>query len=271
MLVLLGPRYEGSEKEVEVLARETGLTGYDLRARLRPGSWGVIRVTAEDEQAAQLVDRLVRRGLPACSISSSVGQDQARRIVYVRGLRCDAQGITLRLAERSMTVPYGAMLVIVRGEVHVGRSPNVTGTGSSFGSLRPSAGGSGTQELFLESHAQAERDVFAAADLHFATVPWVARIDARELDFPPDYVDITNLAERMDRCLDDLARVAGIRIDRGLKTSSLASHTVGPPKAKTPLPGNSATVRRSQGPSDEHFDAYSRMVAEAERAIVEHR
>lgn len=275
MLVLLGPGYQGRDPEISALVSETGLTAYDLRARLRPGAWGVIRAIADEQQAEALVGRLNRHGLPACAISSLVGQDSDRRIVYLRGLRFSATGFALRMVEREMTIPYGALLVIVRGEVHLGRSPHVTTSTSSSLSLRPSTGNIGLMstnsiapDVFRESRGSAAHEVFAAADLHFATVPWIARIDAREIDFPEDFNYLANLGERLDRCIETLAGHASVRVDRGLRTSSLASHTTGPQRPATPLPVGPASTRRQQGTSDEHFDAYSRLVAEAERVLL---
>jgi len=278
MLVLLGPGYEGHDDEISVLVGETALTPYDLRARLRPGDWGVVKAIANEEQAISLAARLVSKGLPACAISSAVGQDAERRIVYLRGLRFGQSSFSLRMFEREMTVPYGAVLVVVRGEVHVGRSPVLAGAGGSTASMRPSSSGVGllspgnvTGETLRELRSTAGQDVFAAADIHFATVPWIARIDARELDFPEEYVDISNVAERLDRCVEDLAAHASVRVDRGLRTSSLASHTSGPQRGTTPLPGGASSTRRLAGPTDEHYDAYSRMVGEAERCLLQMR
>jgi hypothetical protein len=275
MLVVLGPGFAGTDAELVALAEETGLTQYDLRARLRPGAWGVLRVIAADEQAEGLVNRLRQRGLPACGLPVTVGQDTVRRIVYLRRIRFSLDAVHLRLAEREMTVPYGALLVIVRGEVHVGRTTQASSPTATGSSLRPSsatvglrASSSVSTDVFRESRTPSEIDVFAAADLHFATVPWVARIDARELDFPEEYLDIPNLAERLDRFVDDLARRASIRVDRCVRTSSLASHTVGSPRAATPMANVVGTARRGPGPSDDHFDAYSRLVAEAERQLA---
>ncbi|MGC4070300.1 MAG: hypothetical protein QM784_37685 [Polyangiaceae bacterium] len=275
MLVVLGPGFAGTERELVTLAEETGLTPYDLRARLRPGAWGVLRVIAADEQAEGLIRRLRQHGLPACGIPVTIGQDVARRIVYLRRIRFLREAVLLRLAEREMTVPNGALLVIVRGEVHVGRTTQASSPSASGVSIRPTSATVGLRasstvsgDVFREPRSPTEIDVFAAADLHFATVPWVARIDARELDFPEEYLDIPNLAERLDRFVDDLARRASIRVDRCLRTSSLASHTVGSPRAATPLANASGTSRRSLGPSDDHFDAYSRLVAEAERQLA---
>jgi hypothetical protein len=225
-----------------------------------------------------LVERLLRHGLPACAISSSVGQDVERPVVYLRALKFDKKCVMLRFAERAMIVPFGALLVIVCGDVHVGRYPQWSSTSGMYGATRPIAAGSGfstpsgsTGEYVRDSRESAGQDVFAAADIHFVTVPWVARIDGRELEFPTDYMDLPNVAERIDRCVGDLAMNAGIRVDRALRTSSLASYTAGSQRSVPPPQNGSLPVRRTTGPSDEHFDAYSRMVAEAERVVLNKR
>jgi hypothetical protein len=232
-------------------------------------------VIAADGQAEDLVGRLRCRGLPACGIPVAVGQDPARRIVYLRQIRFSVEAVLLRLAEREMVVPNGALLVVVRGEVHVGRTAHASSPSASGVSLRPSSATVGLRasstvspDVFREPRSSSEIDVFAAADLHFATVPWAARIDARDLDFPEEYLDIPNLAERLDRFVDDLAGRASIRVDRSVRTSSLASHTVGSPRMATPLANVAGLGRRSLGASDDHFDAYSRLVAEAERQLA---
>jgi hypothetical protein len=275
MLVLLGPEYEGRDDEVQALVEETGLTQYDLRARLCPGSWGVIRAFADEAQAESLVERLLDRGLPACSISATVGQDGARTVVYLREIRFEPSELVLRLSEREMSIPYGALLVVVRGEVHVGRSPHISTSSGHGTSMRPSSSSlallspsSSTGEYVRDPWTLAGQDVFAAADLHFATVSWIARIDARAFVFPREYLGDGHLAERLDHCIDDLARISGIRVDRALKTSSLASHTMGQQRAATPSPNGPASVRRGPNSSDDHFDAYSRLVGEAERLYL---
>lgn len=120
MLVLLSPEYSGSELQIAQLAKVTGLLPYDLRTRLRPGVWGVVRVLADFDQAQVLVLQLTSLGFQAVAIDSAVGQDPERKIVYLRGLDVTDMGITLRLSERQMFVPFGALLTIVRGDVHLG-------------------------------------------------------------------------------------------------------------------------------------------------------
>ena len=273
MLVLLSPEFSGSEPQIAQLAQVTGLLPYDLRTRLRPGAWGVLRVIADGEQAQGLVLHLTSMGFQAVAVDSTVGQDPERKIVYLRGLDVTDQGMTLRLSERQMFVPFGALLTIVRGEVHLGRSQRGNTLGALAGQLRstpqmgPWAGGTlGEGAAMGDGRNPGVTDVFAAADLHFVTVPWIARIDARDLDFPSIVPLQTNAAERLDYLVDWLANQSRVRVDRHLRISSLSSHTVGS-RGVAATPQGSVPPPRKSGSSnsDEHFDAYSRLVAEAER------
>src|ERR1700690_172278 len=106
MLVLLSPEFSGSEMQFAQLTQVTGLLPYDLRTRLRPGVWGVLRVLADFDQAQILVAKLTSLGFKAVAIDSAVGQDPERKIVYLRGLDATDTGITLRLSERQMFVPF---------------------------------------------------------------------------------------------------------------------------------------------------------------------
>ncbi len=271
MLVVLGPQFSASESELAALADATGLLVYDLRSRLRPGAWGVVRALADEDQAVQLVEELRRRGFAAVAIDAGVGQDTSRRVVYVRGADMQADGITLKLSERVMTIPYGALLAVVRGEVHMGRSPQAMSLGG--GSRGTSTSGpfrsptTGSAEVFREPKPQLVHEVFAAADIHFATVTWVARVDAREFEFPRFIPESPSFAERLDCFVDMLAERSGVHVDRHIRTSSLSSHTVRAPRFTTPGGGLPPMSRRSVYTTDEHFDAYSRMVAEAERQL----
>jgi hypothetical protein len=275
MLVLLGPGYEGRDDEVNALIQETGLTSYDLRARLCPGTWGVIKAFADGTQASRLTHRLLRFGLPVCEVSSNVSQDVNRPIVYLREVRFESESVILRLSEREMAVPYGALLVVIRGDVHLGRVSQNTSNYSTSNSIRPSSTALSTMslntnigELGRETRGTIGQDVFCAADLHFVTVPWIGRIDAREFIFPTEFCNESGAAERLDRFVDDMATRAGIRVDRAFKTSSLTAHAIGPLRASTPSSNGPISVRRGPGQCDELFDGYSRLVAEAERQVL---
>jgi hypothetical protein len=272
MLVLLGPRYSATEEEIDILVAETGLALYDLRTRLRPGAWSVVRAVADATQAIETAMRLRERGLQCCALDSAVGQDPARRIVYLRGIDVMSEHVVLRLAERAMKIPLGALLTIVRGDVHLGRLPLSVSLQTSTPSLRAASTATSkltsspaSVDVFREQRGSSIQQVFVAADVHFVTVPWLARMDARDCEFLGQSSDTANYAERLDRFLDDLGQVARIRVDRHVKTSSLASHTAGTQRMVTPSPAGPASTRRGAAATDEHFDAYSRMIGEAER------
>ncbi len=66
--------------------------------------------------------------------------------------------------------------------------------------------------------------------------------------------------------MDLLAERCGARVDRGSRVSSVLSFTgsTGYGRQPTPLPGAPRSVR-DPATNDDRFDAYSRMIAEAER------
>ena len=91
MLVLLSPEFSGSELQVAQLAQVTGLLPYDLRTRLRPGVWGVLRVLADFEQAQLLVGQLTaleqitldaRRQLKAIKLSDLLTPAPLVKLAY---------------------------------------------------------------------------------------------------------------------------------------------------------------------------------------------
>lgn len=272
MLVLLGPSYAATDGEVEALVLETGLAPYDLRSRLRPGAWSVVRAVADHEQALDLAAKLRTQGFQCCALDSAVGHDTARRIAYLRGVDIAGDQAILRLAERTMTVPLGALLTIVRGDVHLGRNPLSASMPVASTSIRGATGspillspGGAATELYRDSRGVTTQEVFVAADIHFVTVPWLARIDARDCEFLGRGPGDSNFADRLDQFIDDLAAAAHIRVDRHVKTSNLASHTAGTQRMVTPSANGPGSSRRGAGAADEHFDAYSRMIGEAER------
>jgi hypothetical protein len=278
MLVMLSPEFSGSELQITQLVQVTGLLPYDLRTRLRPGTWGVLRVIADNDQALALVTRLTSLGFQAVAIDSAIGQDPERKVVYLRGLDVTEHGMTLRLSERQMFVPFGALLTIVRGEVHLGRSQRGNTLGALAGQLRstpqlgPWAGGMAGENVAIgDGRNPGVTDVFAAADLHFITVPCIARIDARDMEFPSIVPPQTNAAERLDYLVDWLANRSQVRVDRHLRISSLSSHTIASRGVASTPQGSVPPPRRAgSSASDEHFDAYSRLVAEAERVQRSH-
>jgi len=272
MLVLLGPRFAATDAELAALADATGMLAYDLRTRLRPGAWGVLRSLAADEQAVELAEYLQTLGFEAVSVDPSVGQDATRRVVYVKALELLSDAVNVRLSEREMVIPYGALLTIVRGEVQLGRSPWPSTLGGASGQMRSAAASTPFRSsnpvtaevsVFREPRTSGVQDVFTAADIHFFTVNWVARIDARDFEFPSSIPAHRNLAERLDHFVDLLAQRCEIRVDRSLRASSLASYTAD--VQRVPSQSSPPGSRRQGSSSDEHFDAYSRLVAEAER------
>lgn len=269
MLVLIGPRYSATSEELTLVASETGLTPYDLRMRLRPGAWSVVRAVADQEQALSVASRLASQGLQSCALNSAIGMDASRAIVYLRELVVSPSQVLLRMAEREMNVPLGALLTIVRGDVHLGRTLHaVPSTGSSSAmraatpiSLQPST--ATVSEAALDQRAGLDQDVFVAADLHFVTVPWIARIDARDCAIAGEEQRSGNYADRLDAVIDALSRMAGIRVDRDIKISNLPSHAASPQRQGT---GNGPiSTRRGHVSVDEYFDSYSRLIGEAER------
>ena len=274
MLVLLSPEFNGSELQIEQLAHATGLLPYDLRTRLKPGAWGVLKALADWVEAESLVAQLNLIGVKAVAVDSSIGQDPERKVVYLSEMDLLADGMVLRLSQREMLVPYGALVTIVRGEVHLGRTQRGPSLGTSTAQGRPSqplgswsTGSIRPDALSMgDGRDPAVTDVFAAADLHFATVRWIARIDARSFELPSTISPLSNTVERLDMLVDWLAVQANVRVDRHLRISSLGSHTEGSRLASyAPNSLRSHPRRVFPAPSDEHFDAYSRLVAEAER------
>ena len=134
MLVMLAPSFDGSGDSYARLAKATGMVVYDLRSRIKPGVWGVVRALADEEQANELWRRLYESGFPAFVVPREVAHDPTRRIVTIRGLELRADQIALHLREREMAVPFGALSCIVRGEVHFGQIParSITPSSSTF-------------------------------------------------------------------------------------------------------------------------------------------
>lgn len=262
MLVLLGPPFEGSREQYSALAQATGLVAYDLKTRLRPGCWGVVRAIAQQQDAFALVERLRALGLRAVALDPDLGYDPARAVAPLRGLELFDQGLRLRFHERQMDVPYAALSVMVRGEVHLGGRAAPRTNNPSSSSFRAAVPASDLS-VFRESATPAEFDAFAAADLHFFTVLWFARIDARSFDFSALPEPSGSPAENLDRLLSLIEQRSGARVDRNHRTSSVASFSE-PRGLQRPKSGP-LTLSSGKPQTDERFDAYSRIVAEAER------
>lgn len=269
MLVVLGPPFEGTDDQYGALSRLTGLVAYELRTKLKPGYWGVVRALADAGQAETLAERLREEGFRATVVDPAVGHDPERRIVSLLGLEVGETDLGLQLRGRVMAIPNAALLTLVRGEVHIGRSaPQSMRPSSSSSTFRAVVPSSADLAVFREQTTTL--DAYAAADLHFVTVGWVARIDARAFDFSSVGLPTRDgLAAALDTLVDALAERFELRVDRGSKTSSLLSFTARQNQPRqTPMPGGApASIRSSLPPAtaDEKFDAYSRFVAEAER------
>lgn len=267
MLVLMGPPFEGTDEQYASLSKATGLVAYELRTKLKPDSWGVVRSLADPLQANQLADRLRGLGFRVALVDSLVAHDSERRIVTLRGLALGEDRLVLGLSEREMTIPYEAVLVVVRGEVQIGRRPQLRSTSSSstFRAVVPSAS---DVAVFRESVQSVQLDAYAAADIHFVTVPWIARIDARSFDFSVLGQVSDSPVQDLDRLVDWIGTRANVRVDRKSRVSSLSSFaSIAPPtRNTTPVPGGVASQRGGRDTAgDDRFDAYSRLVAEAER------
>jgi len=264
MLVMLAPTFDGSPDAYARLARVTGMVAYDLRSRVKPGSWGVVRALGDELQARELGDRLIAEGLPAFVVPRDVGHDPNRRIVPIRSLDLTDDGLVLHLRERTMPIPFGALSCIVRGEVHLGRVPGRSITPSSSSStFRAVVPSSSELQVFRESMASSNFEAFAAADLHFVTVQWIARIDARNFDFAALGADRESTVADLDRLVDLLATRANVRVDRGVRSSSVVSVAF-----QGGAPRNAPPASSRETLTDERFDPYSRVIGEAERQLA---
>jgi hypothetical protein len=278
MLVLLGPSFAGGDAEYQRLSKVTGMVAYDLRARLKPGMWGLVKALADEVEALRLATALQTEGFPIVVVGREVASDPERPIVWLKGLSIEEQQLTLRLSERSMTVPAGALCSIVRGEAQVGRgsqarlaSPGSATSSSTFRAVVPNAN---DLQVFRETSPQASFEAFAAADLHFHSVNWIARIDARSFDFLELGIAASSPAGALDTLVDRLAQLSGARVDRSARASSVSSFTqqaargVGPHSVAPPASG---AQRAREIAGDDRFDPYSRVIGQAERLLAAQR
>jgi len=269
MLVMLAPTFDGSSDAYGRLALATGMLAYDLKSRVKPGVWSVLRALADEEQASDLAQRLRAEGFPVFVVPREVAHDPSRRIVTVRSLELRSEQLILHLREREMSIPFGALSCIVRGEVHTGQVPArlLTPSSSTFRAVVPSAS---DVQMFRESVSASAFDAFAAADLHFATVLWAARLDARSFDFSKLGLRSESPASDLDELVDTLAERASVRVDRGVRTSSVVSVLLqaANPRGNTTVP---PANRSKESANDERFDPYSRVIAEAERLLSQAR
>ncbi len=274
MLVLLGPPFQGTDTQFAQLSQATGIVAYDLRRKLRSDGWGVVRALGDALQASALADSLAAYGHRVAVVDPAVGYDPARRIVALEGLTLRGDQIVLVVQGREMVIACRALLTIVRGEVHTRDAPaslRPRGSSSTFRAVVPSAS---DVAMFREQHSTTEFDAFQAADLHFVTAPWIGRIDAKAFDFDALGVAGANPVEQLDLLCGLLAeRAGGLRIDRQSRVSSVASVTARPSGASSlppPAPHDGRPGRFRVG-ADARFDAYSRLIGEAERLTRKRR
>ncbi len=275
MLVLLGPSFAGGDAEYQRLSKVTGMVGYDLRSRLKPGTWGLIKALADAAEAQRLAAALLAEGFPIVIVPREVASDPERPIVALRGLTIDQRGLALQLRERAMTVPVAALSSIVRGEAQVGKASTGRsaggGGGTSSSTFRAVVPNASDLQVFRESMPPTSFEAFAAADLHFHSVTWIARIDARSFDFRVLGIAAASPAAALDTLVDRLALLARVRVDRAARSSSISSFTqqaskAVPPHSLPPTAPMSQRVKEVAG--DERFDPYSRVVGEAERQLA---
>jgi hypothetical protein len=272
MLVLLGPSFAGGDADYQRLSRVTGLVAYDLRARLKPGMWGLVKALADEAEAQRLAGALLAEGFPIVVVPREVATDMERPIVALKALSIGEQQLTLQLRERAMSVPMAALCCIVRGEAQVGKGSAMRAAGgtssSTFRAVVPDAN---DLQVFRESMPQTSFEAFAAADLHFHSVTWIARIDARSFDFRALGIAAASPAGALDTLVDRLALLGRVRVDRAARASSISSFTqqaskgVGPHSVPPSMP-HSQRAREISG--DERFDPYSRVLGEAERLLA---
>jgi len=261
MLVLLGPSFDGSPAAFAKLAAATGLVVYDLRSRIKPGWWGVIRALADQDQAEDLVQRLRRDGFPVVAVDLDRAWSSDRQFVKAQALRLEQDGLVLRVRDQDMGLPYAAVLAIVRGEVGADSRPPPRSKGPSSATFRAVVGG--IEPTVFRDTAGRTVDAFQAADLHFHTVRWTARVDPRTTDLSAIPGTTGVPARDLDRATAELAQRTGLRVDQGSRMSSLASYAMQVHRSLSP--GSTAP------PPDaalDRFDGYSRLVAEAELAAA---
>jgi hypothetical protein len=254
MFVLLGPSFEGTRDAYQLLAQATGLVAYDLHSRLRKGVWGVVKLLGDAREAEALARALREHGFTPVLIERSVLHDSERRPVPASSVRLGERELILELSDRELHVDYGALAVIVRGEVQPGRVASAINPSS--GSLRAVVPGPDT---FLRDPQKLSFEGYQAADLHFREVPWIARLGLRGLD--PGGLEHGPRA--LDALVDEIAGRANVRVDRGARTSSVAAFVEQPAPLRSHIP-TPASLREQP---DERFDPYSRVIGEAERQL----
>jgi len=255
MFVLLGPNFDGTREAYQRLARATGLVSYDLKARVRPGTWGVVKLLGDAREAQALASTLRELGFEPVLIERSVLHDAERRAVSASSLRLDESELVLELPDRELRVPYRSLAVIVRGEVQPGRI--ATAANPSSGSLRAVVAGG--EAAFVRDAQKLSFEGYQAADLHFLEVPWIVRVGNRVLE----HAGLDHGPRALDALSDAIAERAQVRVDRGARTSSVAAFVEQP----APLRSMNPMPQSLREQPDERFDPYSRVIGEAERQL----
>lgn len=228
---------------------------YDLKARIRPGLWGVVKLLGDTREAEALAQALRELGFAPVLIERAVLHDSERRVVTASSVRLDESELLLELPDGEVRVSYPALAVIVRGEVQPGRV--ATAANPSSGSLRAVAPGG--EAAFVRDAQKLSFEGYQAADLHFLEVPWIVRVGARVLE----QAGLEHGPRALDALVDSIAERGGIRVDRGSRTSSVAAFVEQP----APLRSLSPVPPAPREQTDERFDPYSRVIGEAERQL----
>jgi hypothetical protein len=155
MLVLLGPSFAGGDADYQRLSKVTGMVAYDLRARLKPGMWGLVKALADETEAERLAASLLAEHFPIVVVPREVATAADRPIVALKALSIEGQQLTLQLRERAMEIPLAALCTIVRGEVQVGKgTPRAAGSpggGTSSSTFRAVVPSANELQVFRES------------------------------------------------------------------------------------------------------------------------
>ena len=256
MLVLLGPSFDGSSRSFEALAAAAQLVVYDLRSRCKPGYWGVVRAIADASQARALAHQLREAGFPVVAIDRASATETDHRFVRLAHVAFAQDELVLGVGDREMPVSYAAILTIVRGEVGSAARPSV-GMRSSA-----SSGGFPAVTRGLDVSPARSSDEYPAADLHFHTVRWTGRVDARHCDLSAVPGSTGHAPRDLELFLEELAKRSGVQVDRGARMSSLASYASERQRRVTPVPGDGLEA------APDPFDNYSCLVADAAFALA---
>ncbi len=243
MFVLLGPTFDGTRDAYQRLARATGLVSYDLKARLRPGFWGVVKLLGDGREAEALAGSLRELGFAPVLIERAVLHDSERRAVAASSVRLEASELVLELPDRVVHVPYQSLAVIVRGEVQPGRI--ATAANPSSGSLRAVV--PGAEAAFVRDAQKLSFEGYQAADLHFLEVPWIVRIGTRVLE----HAGLEHGPRALDALVDSIAERAGVRVDRGCPHLERRGFLSSNPRRSRSMSPTPHTLREQ---TDERFD-----------------